>query len=128
VAGCCECGNEPSVSIKCKTFLDKLKNFYLLKASASRGWLVGLCVVTHLVSLSVQRCRAGHSLVRSVSSVYKSVILRIRFAPSLPPSSSCSTYFLVQCFPFPFAVIFAFLKQHCGVGRRAELPGGLLDN
>jgi len=25
VAGTCECGNEPSVSIKCEKFLDKLK-------------------------------------------------------------------------------------------------------
>ena len=31
VAGACECGNEPSGSINCRLFLDKLRNCHLLR-------------------------------------------------------------------------------------------------
>ena len=34
VTGTCECSNEPSSSIKCRRFLDKLGTIYLLKDSA----------------------------------------------------------------------------------------------
>jgi hypothetical protein len=33
VAGCCECGNEPSSSGKCKEILDQLRNSWFLKDS-----------------------------------------------------------------------------------------------
>jgi len=34
VAGTCECGNEPSISMKCGEFLDSLKTGKLFKDSA----------------------------------------------------------------------------------------------
>jgi hypothetical protein len=37
MAGICECGNEPSVSIKCRKFLDWLRNRQLLK-KVSASW------------------------------------------------------------------------------------------
>jgi hypothetical protein len=41
VAGSCNCGNEPSGSIKYGEFLDWLKNCLLpMKDSAERSWLV----------------------------------------------------------------------------------------
>ena len=35
MAGTCECGNEPSVSIKCGNFLDCLKAGWLLKKDSA---------------------------------------------------------------------------------------------
>ena len=35
MAGICECGNEPSGSIKCGEFLDWLKTGYLLKKDSA---------------------------------------------------------------------------------------------
>jgi hypothetical protein len=38
--GCCECGNKPPDSIKCREFLNWLKTFYFLKKdSAPWRWL-----------------------------------------------------------------------------------------
>jgi len=40
--GCCEHGDEPSVSIKCGEFLDWLSDCQLLKKdSGSWSWLIG---------------------------------------------------------------------------------------
>ena len=35
VAGTCECGNEPSGSIKCGEFIDQLRTAYLLKKDSA---------------------------------------------------------------------------------------------
>jgi len=41
VAGCCECGEEPSDSIKCGELLDQLRNCQLLKKdSAPRSYAI----------------------------------------------------------------------------------------
>ena len=37
MADCCECGNEPSGSVKYEEFLELLRIFYLLK-KASAAW------------------------------------------------------------------------------------------
>jgi hypothetical protein len=42
VAGTCECGNEPSGSIKCGEFLDWLRNGQLLKKDSAL-WITGVC-------------------------------------------------------------------------------------
>jgi hypothetical protein len=36
VAGTCECGNEPSGSIKCGEFLDQLRTGWLLKKDSAQ--------------------------------------------------------------------------------------------
>jgi len=39
VAGSCDLGNDPSVSIKCREFLEQLRNYSLLEDAAACGWL-----------------------------------------------------------------------------------------
>ena len=37
MAGCCECGNEPSGSMKCGEFLDELEPFHFSRGTLLRG-------------------------------------------------------------------------------------------
>ena len=49
--GCCECGNEPLVPIKCGEFLDKLSNRKLLtKHCAPWSYLVFFFLLSYLLS------------------------------------------------------------------------------
>ena len=50
VAGTCECGNEPSVSVKCGEFLDQKRNGQLLKEDYA-AWSKQV-----LLSISQHRC------------------------------------------------------------------------
>jgi carbonic anhydrase len=57
VAGCCECGNEPAVSIKFSEFLDQLKTYWVFRkdsapCSSSVSWLVGWLVSYEIKSSS----------------------------------------------------------------------------
>ena len=59
MAGLCECGNEPSISMKCGTVLDRLRNSYLTNNDSDRRslfvlfLLICLRVVFDVTSSSV---------------------------------------------------------------------------
>ena len=101
VAGCCECGNEPSGSIKCGEFLDQLRTSQLLKKNSAPwsylvsqlasqliqlvGWLVAQ-LVSQLVSQSVSYL---------VSQFVKLVFLYITVISSVC-QSCCKELYLKQ--------------------------------
>jgi len=64
VAGSCDLGNDPSVSIKCREFLEQLRNYSLLEDSAACGCL-------ECIAQGGQRyCIRGQTMHKCISTIF----------------------------------------------------------
>ena len=85
VAGTCECGNEPSGSLKCEEFLDQLKTGQLLKESAP--WSKYVCIYC-VPWISIKMVQESNPALESFSGTH--------LEQGLPPMPRFSVAFLLH--------------------------------